>query len=57
VYRKTFELSINPSICACSPGFITLKAKSNTAGAKTALWEILLQEEIQGKSAPGQTPF
>jgi hypothetical protein len=28
--------------------FISRRAKSNTAGAKTALREILLQEEIQG---------
>jgi hypothetical protein len=28
--------------------FISRRAKSNTAGAKTALWEILLLEEIQG---------
>jgi hypothetical protein len=31
-----------------SPCFISHRAKSNTAGAKTALREILLQEEIQG---------
>jgi hypothetical protein len=39
VYRKTFELSINPPkpLYACSPGFITRRAKSNTARAKTAL--------------------
>jgi hypothetical protein len=44
MYRKTFELSINPpkSLYACSPGFITCRAKSNTTGSKTALREILL---------------
>jgi hypothetical protein len=31
-----------------SPCFISRRAKSNTAGAKTALREILLQEKIQG---------
>jgi hypothetical protein len=30
-----------------SPFFISRRAKSNTTGAKTALQEILLQEEIQ----------
>jgi hypothetical protein len=39
-----FSLSINPpkSLCACSPCFISRRAKLNTSGAKTALREILL---------------
>jgi hypothetical protein len=38
------SLSINllKSLCACSPCFISRRAKSNTPGAKTALREILL---------------